>query len=161
MKLNSIMAAVIATSALGCGDQTVPSAYPSAPDICSELGMECTGDMICGETACEEAFPRQYRARLSVYSPTPARKCEELFDCPVPPVKVYDDDRAEPILDSWEPGAASIELDADSSLVIEIDGEACMVPMTAELLRSAPASCTKHAVTARVSLSPMPLDAER
>ncbi len=159
MKLNNIvLAAVFAFSVFGCSDEEEPPG--TTGEMCSQLDVECTGDTICGETDCEDAFPREYRARLNVHSLTPDRKCELHADCPRLPVMVYQDDLAHPILDNRKPGIAHIDLVAGSSLIIAIDDEACTVPMTAALMRSGPAWCSGDGLTASVSLFPMPLDGD-
>lgn len=153
-----LLAGLLAFSSFGCSTDGEPQDLEGGgpvPDFCPDRRQICVEDTICMKTQCLPAFDRDYELRLSLIAPGRIARCPEESDCPLPSVTVYYSEADSPILESADPRAAQIEVIEGSSLVIEIQNDECVIPLTVDRLRSGQAMCTLGGLSAGVVLEPM------
>ncbi len=146
---NIILAAVLATTAFGCNDE----GGDSPQSTCEEKGMECTGDQVCGDEECEQAFDRPYMLHVNPYK-TGSGVCQS---CPISPVTVSFN--ADWIMTTVDAQEAELEnVTAGASLIVNFASEQCSVELTAERLRTGHVKCNSSDMAVSMRLDPMPFE---
>jgi hypothetical protein len=152
---NISMALLLCFSTLGCTSE----GDDGGGDECDLLQIQCTGNTICEEGACEQAFPRSYEVGLSVVR-NPEQCPGGSLDnpnCLHPRATVYFSKNADPILGEPDsPDVAEIDVNEENHLRVELGDHGCLIELTPERLRSGSAECIGYWATAQLSLAMMP-----
>jgi hypothetical protein len=160
---NISLAALLAVAAIGCSDaddDTIGQGQPSG--FCPAEEAVCTGDTICGDDGCEQAFDRDYRVRLSLHR-LGKGFCPAQDECPPPPpppnsyVAVYFNEQAVPIIESSDPQVAQIRIRKGNSIGVDFGESDCALELTADRLRGGGVACSRTGLSAYLSLAAMPL----
>jgi hypothetical protein len=160
---NISIALLLCFPALGCtGEGDDDTVEPT--DECELLQIQCTGNTICEDGACEWVFERTYEVGLSVIRDPVKCRGASLHDpnCLYPKATVSFNESADPILGEPDsPDVADIDVPQKHApeknhLMVELIDKECQIELTPKLLRSGSASCVGSWATARLSLDLMP-----
>jgi hypothetical protein len=157
---NLLLAAIVAVSASGCSEEMDTDdggddgVLPS--ELCPDRRQICAGDTICTGTQCEDAFDRDYVVRMSLTFPGgKVDPCPDGF-CRYPAVKVYYSELDSPILSGSDRWTAKIHAIEGSSLIVEVNDDACTIDVTAERLRRGIGTCAAGGVGVALTLDLAP-----